>query len=128
MTERTRHTIYTTLAGALAIAVLIGRITTDQSAIILEAIAAVLTVATALAMIVAARHVTEDTWSTARRALYAASAAILAVLGVFGIVTPELAATSLAIVAEVLQVAGVVLLGTAASKVPPEGARRAIKD
>lgn len=127
MSERLRYTIYTSLVGALTVAVLLGWLTDGQSAVIAEAIAAVLTLATAIALAVAAGHVTDDSWSTIRRALYAAGAAVLAMLGAFGLIAPETSATSLAVVSEVLQVAGVLLTGVAAARVPDATARRAIE-
>lgn len=124
MTERTRLIIHTSAASMLAIAVLAGRLTQGQADVILTSVTAVLTLVSAVALAIAARNITEDSWSSIRQAIYGVMATVLAVLGVFGIVAPDLVATSLAITTEVLQAVGVVLTGVAAAKVP---ARRAIE-
>lgn len=124
MTERTRLIIHTSAASMLAIAVLAGRLTQGQADVILTSVTAILTLVSAVALAIAARNITEDSWSGLRQAIYGVAATVLAVLGVFGIVAPDLVATSLAITTEVLQAAGVILTGVAAAKVP---ARRAIE-
>lgn len=124
MTERTRLIIHTSAASMLAIAVLAGRLTQGQADVILTSVTAILTLVSAVALAIAARNITEDSWSGLRQAIYGVAATVLAVLGVFGIVAPDLASTSLAITTEVLQAAGVILTGVAAAKVP---ARRAIE-
>lgn len=124
MTERTRLIIHTSAASMLAIAVLAGRLTQGQADVILTSVTAVLTLVSAVALAIAARNITEDSWSSIRQAIYGVMATVLAVLGVFGIVAPDLVATSLAITTEILQAAGVILTGVAAAKVP---ARRAIE-
>lgn len=124
MTERTRLIIHTSAASMLAVAVLAGRLTQGQADVILTSVTAILTLVSAVALAIAARHITEDSWSSIRQAIYGVMATVLAVLGVFGIVAPDLVATSLAITTEVLQAAGVILTGVAAAKVP---ARRAIE-
>ncbi len=124
MTERTRLIIHTSAASMLAVAVLAGRLTQGQADVILTSVTAILTLVSAVALAIAARNITEDSWSSIRQAIYGVMATVLAVLGVFGIVAPDLVATSLAITTEVLQAAGVILTGVAAAKVP---ARRAIE-
>lgn len=124
MTERTRLIIHTSAASMLAIAVLAGRLTQGQADVILTSVTAILTLVSAVALAIAARNITEDSWSGLRQAIYGVAATVLAVLGVFGIVAPDLVATSLAITTEILQAAGVILTGVAAAKVP---ARRAIE-
>ena len=124
MTERTRLIIHTSAASMLAVAVLAGRLTHGQADVILTSVTAILTLVSAVALAIAARNITEDSWSSIRQAIYGVMATVLAVLGVFGIVAPDLVATSLAITTEVLQAAGVILTGVAAAKVP---ARRAIE-
>lgn len=124
MTERTRLIIHTSAASMLAVAVLAGRLTQGQADVILTSVTAILTLVSAVALAIAARNITEDSWSSIRQAIYGVMATVLAVLGVFGIVAPGLVATSLAITTEVLQAAGVILTGVAAAKVP---ARRAIE-
>ena len=124
MTERTRLIIHTSAASMLAVAVLAGRLTQGQADVILTSVTAILTLVSAVALAIAARNITEDSWSSIRQAIYGVMATVLAVLGVFGIVAPDMVATSLAITTEVLQAAGVILTGVAAAKVP---ARRAIE-
>ena len=124
MTERTRLIIHTSAASMLAVAVLAGRLTQGQADVILTSVTAILTLVSAVALAIAARNITEDSWSSIRQAIYGVMATVLAVLGVFGIVAPDLVATSLAITTEVLQAAGVILTGVTAAKVP---ARRAIE-
>ena len=124
MTERTRLIIHTSAASMLAVAVLAGRLTQGQADVILTSVTAILTLVSAVALAIAARNITEDSWSSIRQAIYGVMATVLAVLAVFGIVAPDLVATSLAITTEVLQAAGVILTGVAAAKVP---ARRAIE-
>lgn len=118
MTERTRSSLYAVAAGALAVLVILGVISGPEHDTLLTAVGAVLALVTAALMVVAARHVTPDSWSTLRHAAYAAASAVFAALGMLGLVDPTVITTTLAILTEVLNVAGVLLLGTAAVKVP----------
>lgn len=123
MNERLRLTLYAIAAGALGILAILGTITGAQHDLMLDAVTALINVASAVLLVVAARNVTADSWSTIRRSLYVAAGALFAALGAFGLIAPEAAATSLDVLTEVLNVVGVLLLGTAAAKVPAEKTR-----
>lgn len=115
MSPTIRRVLYAVLSAVLAVLVILGRITADQSDAVLPAIDAALNVATAVALIVAAKHITEDTWSSFRLALYSLASAVLAALGAFGIAVPS---GTLDILNQVLNVAGALLMVLALSKVP----------
>ena len=71
-----------------------------------------------LALAVAVRNITPDSWSRIRVLLYLAFSAVLAVFGVYGFVNTEAIATWLSTLDAVLNVGGIILLGVASAKVP----------
>lgn len=117
MSARTRLVAYTVIAGALATLTILGVITPEQQGALLAVAGSVLALVTAILMAVAARNVTPDSWSTIRHGVYVAASAVFAALGLFGLAT-GIAAPTMSIITEVLNVLGVLLLGTAAAKVP----------
>lgn len=120
MSDRIRLTIYTVIAGALAILAILGRVTPEQHEATLTAATAAINVAAAIALAIATRNLTSDGWANIRGGLYVTAAALLAALGAYGIIAPDLIDTTLSIIREVLNVVGVILLGTASAKVPLE--------
>ena len=127
MSEKLRLALYTAVAGALSVLVALGTIDQGQSDAILATATAALSLAAAIALIVATRHVTPDTWSALRGSLYVTVSAALAAFGLFGLVSPEWAAPALETLDAILQAVGVVVLTLAARKVPyvPERALEA---
>ena len=116
MSARTRTIIYAVLVGALGVASALGVITEGQSTALAEAGGAVLSLVAAVALVIATRHVTADTWGAVRAAAYTMVAAALAAATLFGLVddtAPWLAGTDTA-----LDLIGMVLLSVATAKVP----------
>ena len=123
MDVKVRLAIYTALAGALSVLVVLGVITPDQEAAIDSAVQSALQLAAAVALVVAARQITPDAWSTLRVGIYATVSSLLVIAGVFGLLTPELSSPILAATDSILTVIGMLTLGVAAAKVPAiEGA------
>ena len=116
MSAQLRTILYAVATGALLILTILGVITEAESSLIMEAITAAVTLAGAVMLIVASRHVDEDSWSTLRQALYVAVAACLAALAAFGIFAPD---TLLPVLDVVLQTAGTVVLALAGVMVSP---------
>ena len=115
MTPTIRRVLYAVLSAALAVLVLLGRITADQSDAVLPVVDAALNLATAVALVIAAKHVTEDSWSGLRLALYSLASGILALLGAFGLVFDSVAI--LGVLNQGFNVLGAVLMVTAYRKV-----------
>ena len=120
MSTRTRLVIYATVAGALGVLVALGVITADQSDAVLGAAKAALDLVAAAALVIAARRITPDSWSSLRLALYVLTAACLTAAGAWGVIAPEATTAILGATDQVLSALGVLLLGVAAQKVPPE--------
>lgn len=121
MSARVRTVIYAVLVGALGVASALGLITEGQSTALAEAGGALLSLVAAVALVIATRHVTADTWGAVRAAAYTMVAAALAAATMFGLLgdaTPWLSVTDTA-----LDLIGMVLLSVATAKVPAvEGA------
>ena len=72
----------------------------------------------AVALIVATRKLSEDSWSNLRGALYVTTSALLTAGGLFGLIPLDWSPLILDAVDSVLSVLGVAMLSTAAIKVP----------
>ena len=116
MTAQLRTILYALATGALLILTILGVITEAESTLIMDAITAVVALAGAVLLIVASRHIDEDSWSGLRQAIYVAVAAILAALAAFGIFAPD---TLLPVLDVILQAAGTITLALAGAMVSP---------
>ena len=115
MSTRTRQLIYGLLAAALVVLIAVGAVRQEQADAITKLVTVALDVATAAMMIVAARHVTPDSWSGLRLAVYSLMAAVAALAAVFGIAMPP---DWLGVAGQILDGIGVAVLALAAYRAP----------
>ncbi len=118
MSARTRITAYALIAGALGVLLTLGVISGSQHDSLLGLADAAVNLVAAIWLIVAARHITPDSWSTARHAIYLVVAAILATLAVLGFWDAGQSPLWLSVTDQVLSLASIALFGTAIAKVP----------
>lgn len=116
MSTRTRQLIYGLLAGALLILVAVGVLRQEQADAVTQLVAAALDVATLIMMIVAVRHVTPDSWSGLRVALYSLMGVAAGLAAVFGIALPP---GALGVAEQVLDGIGMGVLALAAYRATP---------
>lgn len=127
MSPKVRLAIYTAVAGALAVLVVLGVVSQGQSDALLALAESILQLVTAAALVVASSKLTEDAWSSLRGALYVVTSALLAAAGLFGLVSPDWSPLILDAVDSILSVVGVAMLSTAAVKVPTYTPERLIE-
>ena len=125
MTPRIRAALYAAIAGAIGVLLALGIISGEQEQVLLQFGDSVLNLVAAGALAYATGRVTEDSWATLRRTLYAAAAALMAGLGVFGLIEPDATIVWLQALDGVLSVVGMLLLGVATAKTPDATPRRA---
>ena len=118
MTPKLRLALYTAAAGALAVLVVLGLVSQGQSDALLLVAESILQLVAAVALIVATRKLSEDSWSNLRGALYVTTSALLTAGGLFGLIPLDWSPLILDAVDSVLSVLGVAMLSTAAIKVP----------
>lgn len=116
MSPKLRAIIYALVIGALAVLVAFGLITGAQEQAAIAVLGAVLNLAAAVAAMIATRHVTEDSWSVFRSAVFATTSALLALAGVSGLILPDTLVMERT--TAILNAVGLVVLAIAAGKVP----------
>lgn len=116
MDARTRQLIYGLLAAALLVLIAVGAVRQEQADAITKLVTVALDVATAAMMIVAARHVTPDSWSGLRVALYSLMGVAAGLAAVFGIALPP---GALGVAEQVLDGIGMGVLALAAYRATP---------
>ena len=113
MSPKLRAILYAIIVGALAVLVAFGVINGAQQDALLTVTGALLNLVAAVA---AYKHVTEDSWSSIRSAVFATTSAALAAAGVFGLILPQ--ALVMERTTAVLNLIGLIVLALAAGKVP----------
>ena len=116
MSTKLRAILYAIIVGALGVLVAFGVINGAQQDALLTATGALLNLVAAVAAVIAYKHVTEDSWSSIRAAVFATTSAALAAAGVFGLILPR--ALVMERTTAVLNLIGLIVRALAAGKVP----------
>ena len=118
MTPKLRLALYTAAAGALAVLVVLGLVSQGQSDALLLVAESILQLVAAVALIVATRKLSEDSWSNLRGALYVTTSALLTAGGATAQVkrTPVLTADVAAPNREAVVVRGEIAPGAGAPR------------